>query len=446
MSFKIALESLGCSKNLVDAEVMLGILKNNGYRLTSDFEQADVIIVNTCGFIESAKEESINTILELAEYKKTGNLKILIMSGCLAQRYSEEMKNEIEEIDAIVGTASYSKIAEIIKRLSEEKNIIELDELDFVYDETLPRYTTTPSYMAYLKIAEGCDNNCTYCIIPKLRGKYRSRELESIIKEAKELVKNGVKELVVIAQDTTRYGIDIYKEQKLSHLLKELAKIEDLKWIRVMYSYPEELNKETINVIKENNKICAYFDMPIQHCNNRILKLMNRRTTKEEIKSKIELIRKEIPKACIRTSIIVGFPSETKEEFEELKEFVKEVKFDRLGVFAYSQEEGTAAAKLEKQVDEEIKNTRRYELMLVQQEVSLNNNQSKIGDVYEVLIEEKLEDNVYIGRTYQDAYEIDGVVYVNTDKKLDIGQFVNVKINDALEYDLMGVILDESSK
>ncbi|SHJ44845.1 30S ribosomal protein S12 methylthiotransferase RimO [Tepidibacter formicigenes] len=444
MSLKIALESLGCSKNLVDAEVMLGILKNNGHRLTSNFEQADVIIVNTCGFIESAKEESINAILEFAQYKEKGNFKILIMTGCLAQRYSNELKDEIPEIDAIVGTGSYSKIADIIKRLTEEKNIVELDELDFVYDETLPRYLSTPSYMAYLKIAEGCNNHCTYCIIPKLRGKYRSRKIEDLLKEAKSLANQGVKELVVIAQDTTRYGIDLYGEEKLSYLLRELSEIEELKWIRVMYSYPEALSEEIIRVISENKKICSYFDIPIQHCSDRILKLMNRRTTKDDIKQKIDLIRKNIPDAVLRTSIIVGFPSETEEEFDELKEFVKEVKFDRLGVFAYSKEEGTAAAKLEYQISDNIKEERREELMLIQQKISLKKNRFKIGNVYEVLVEEKLEDNVYIGRTYQDAYEIDGLVYVNTDKELEIGSFVDVKINNALEYDLMGVILDES--
>ncbi|SHG93965.1 30S ribosomal protein S12 methylthiotransferase RimO [Tepidibacter thalassicus] len=446
MSLKVALESLGCSKNLVDAEIMLGILKNEGYSLTSDFSQADVIIVNTCGFIEPAKEESINAVLEFAQYKDKGNLKILIMTGCLAQRYSNELKKEIPEIDAIIGTGSYSKIAQVIQRLSKEKNIIEIDEINFVYDETLPRYLSTPNYMAYLKIAEGCDNHCTYCIIPKLRGKYRSRKVEDLIKEAKNIAKQGVKELVIIAQDTTRYGIDLYKEKKLSYLLKELCKIEELNWIRVMYSYPEALNEEIINTIKENKKICSYFDIPIQHCSDRILKLMNRRTTKKDIIQKINLIRKNIPNAVLRTSIIVGFPSETEDEFNELKDFIQEVKFDRLGVFAYSKEEGTAAAKLENQIHDDIKEKRREELLLIQQKISLEKNKSKIGNIYEVLVEEKLEENIYIGRTYQDAYEIDGAVYINTNKNIKIGSFVNVKINGALEYDLMGVLLDEPTK
>lgn len=443
MNLKVALESLGCSKNLVDSEIMLGILKNKGYKLIGDFSQADIIIVNTCGFIESAKEESINTILELAEYKKTGNLKLLIMSGCLAQRYSDELKNELPEVDAIVGTASYSKIDEIVQTLFKEKNIVIVDDLNFVYDENLPRYISTPSYMAYLKIAEGCDNCCTYCIIPKLRGKYRSRKIEDLVREAKELAQNGVKELVIIAQDTTKYGEDVYGEKKLSYLLNELSKIDELNWIRVMYSYPEDINEDLVKVIKENEKICSYFDMPIQHCSNRILKLMNRKTTKEDIKEKINIIRRNIPNAVLRTSIIVGFPSETEEEFNELKEFIKEIEFDRLGVFAYSKEEGTAAANIKEQIEDNIKEKRKDELMQIQQEISLNKNRSKIGNIYEVLIEEKIEDTLYTGRTYADAYEIDGFVYVNSNRDIEIGDFVKVKIKDGLEYDLMGEIINE---
>lgn len=443
MNLKVALESLGCSKNLVDSEIMLGILNNRGYKLIGDFSQADIIIVNTCGFIESAKEESINTILELAAYKKTGNLKLLIMSGCLAQRYSDELKNELPEVDAIVGTASYSKIDEIVQSLFKEKNIVIVDDLNFVYDENLPRYISTPSYMAYLKIAEGCDNCCTYCIIPKLRGNYRSRKIDDLLKEAKELVENGVKELVIIAQDTTKYGEDIYGKKKLPELLSELSKIDELNWIRIMYSYPEDITEDLVRVIKENEKICSYFDMPIQHCSNRILKLMNRRTTKEDIKEKINIIRNNIPNAVLRTSIIVGFPSETNEEFNELKEFIEEIEFDRLGVFAYSKEEGTAAANIKEQVQDEIKEKRRDELMKTQQEISLNKNKSKVESIYEVLIEEKIEDNLYTGRTYADAYEIDGFVYVKSNKNINIGDFVKVKIKDALEYDLMGEIIDE---
>lgn len=440
---KIALESLGCSKNLVDAEIMMGILNRKGYKLVGDFEEADIILVNTCGFIESAKQESIDTILELAQLKETGNLKLLIVTGCLAQRYSKELQEEIPEIDAIVGTGSYQQIDEIIANLEKENNIISLNDIEFAYNEDLPRYVTTPDYMAYLKIGEGCDNHCTYCIIPKLRGKYRSRKMEDIIKEAKELALKGVKELVVIAQDTTKYGLDLYGEVKLPELLEELAHIEGLKWIRIMYSYPESITEELVKVIKKYDNICNYFDMPIQHASNKILKLMNRQTTKEDIKSKVEMIRSYIPDATLRTTIIVGFPGETDEDFNELVEFAKEMKFDRLGAFAYSREEDTPADKLPNHLDEEIKIKRRDKLMLVQQEISQNLNAQKIDNEYEVLIEEQIEDKVYIGRTQGDAEEIDSIVYVKSKKQLEVGSFVKVKINNALEYDLMGDVVNE---
>ncbi|MGL6105936.1 30S ribosomal protein S12 methylthiotransferase RimO [Romboutsia sp.] len=440
---KIALESLGCSKNLVDAEIMMGILNKKGYKLVGDFEEADIIIVNTCGFIESAKQESIQTILELAEFKENGNLKILIVTGCLAQRYSEELKAEIPEIDAIVGTGSYQNIDDIIAGLKEEKHIISLNDIEFAYNEELPRYISTPSHMAYLKIAEGCDNHCTYCIIPKLRGKYRSRKMEDIIKEAKDLASRGVKEVIVIAQDTTKYGCDIYEKDSLPELLEELANIDGLKWIRVMYSYPESITEELVKVIKKYDNICNYFDMPIQHASNKILKLMNRRTTKEDILSKIEMIRSHISDATIRTTIIVGFPGETEEDFKEVVEFAKKVKFDRLGAFAYSREEDTAADKLPNHLEEEVKNERKDRLMLVQQEISQELNSNKVGNVYEVLIEEQIEDNVYIGRTQGDAEEIDSIVYVKSKDKLKSGDFVVVKITSALEYDLMGDVMDE---
>lgn len=440
---KIALESLGCSKNLVDAEIMMGILNEKGYKLTGDFEEADVILVNTCGFIESAKQESIQTILEFAQLKETGNLKLLIVTGCLAQRYSEELKQEIPEIDAIVGTGSYQNIDEILAELSEKHQIVSLNNIEFAYDETLPRYVSTPKHMAYLKIGEGCDNKCTYCIIPKLRGKYRSRKMEDVIAEAKKLAQRGVKELIVIAQDTTKYGLDLYGEEKLADLLEELAKIEDFKWIRVMYSYPESITEELVKVIKKYDNICSYFDMPIQHASNRILKLMNRKTTKEDILSKINMIRSYIPDATLRTSIIVGFPGETEEDFEELLEFVKEVEFDKLGVFTYSREEDTPADRLPNHLEEEVKLERQEALMMVQQGISETKNNNKIGKKYEVLVEEQIEDNVYIGRTIYDAEEIDSIVYVRSIKNLQVGEFVNVIITDALEYDLMGVIEDE---
>ena len=440
---KIALESLGCSKNLVDAEIMMGILNKKGYKLVGDFEEADIILVNTCGFIESAKQESIDTILELAQLKETANLKILIVTGCLAQRYADELKAEIPEIDAIVGTGSYQNIDDIVDSLKKEKHIVSLDDIDFVYNENLPRYISTPSHMAYLKIGEGCDNKCTYCIIPKLRGKYRSRKMEDIIAEAKDLAAKGVKELVVIAQDTTKYGFDLYGKGMLPTLLEELANIEGLKWIRVMYSYPESITEELVKVIKKYDNICNYFDMPIQHASNKILKLMNRHTTKEDILLKVEMIRSYIPNATLRTTIIVGFPGETEEDFNELVEFVKIAKFDRLGAFAYSREEDTPADKLPNHVDEETKLSRRDALMLVQQEISQELNANKVGNEYEVLIEEQIEDKVYIGRTQGDAEEIDSIVYVKSNNQLEVGDFVNVKINSALEYDLMGDVIDE---
>lgn len=440
---KIALESLGCSKNLVDAEIMIGILNKKGYKLVGDFEEADIILVNTCGFIESAKQESIDTILELAQLKETANLKILIVTGCLAQRYADELKAEIPEIDAIVGTGSYQNIDDIIDSLKKEKHIVSLNDIDFVYNENLPRYISTPKHMAYLKIGEGCDNKCTYCIIPKLRGKYRSRKMEDIIAEAKDLAAKGVKEVVVIAQDTTKYGCDLYGKEMLPQLLEELANIEGIKWIRIMYSYPESITEELVKVMKKYDNICNYFDMPIQHASNKILKLMNRHTTKEDILSKVEMIRSYIPDATLRTTIIVGFPGETEEDFNEMIEFVKIAKFDRLGAFAYSREEGTPADKLPNHVEEETKLSRRDTLMLVQQEISQELNSNKVGNEYEVLIEEQIEDKVYIGRTQGDAEEIDSIVYVKSNNQLEVGDFVNVKINNALEYDLMGDVIDE---
>lgn len=440
---KIALESLGCSKNLVDAEIMMGILNKKGYKLVGDFEEADIILVNTCGFIESAKQESIDTILELAQLKETANLKILIVTGCLAQRYADELKTEIPEIDAIVGTGSYQNIDDIVDSLKKEKHIVSLNDIDFVYNENLPRYISTPSHMAYLKIGEGCDNKCTYCIIPKLRGKYRSRKMEDIIVEAKYLAAKGVKEVVVIAQDTTKYGCDLYGKEMLPNLLEELANIEGLKWIRIMYSYPESITEELVKVMKKYDNICNYFDMPIQHASNKILKLMNRHTTKEDILSKVEMIRSYIPDATLRTTIIVGFPGETEEDFNELIEFVKIAKFDRLGAFAYSREENTPADKLPNHVEEETKLSRRDYLMLVQQEISKELNKNKVGNEYEVLIEEQIEDKVYIGRTQGDAEEIDSIVYVKSNNQLEVGDFANVKINSALEYDLMGDVIDE---
>lgn len=440
---KIALESLGCSKNLMDAEIMTGILKEKGYEFVEEFDEADIIIVNTCGFIRDAKQESIDTIVELSQLKEVGKLKYLIVTGCLAQRYADELLEEIPEIDAIVGTGNFMNISEIIDRLESEKNVTEIGNIEFAFDETLPRYVSTPEHMAYLKIGEGCSNHCTYCIIPKLRGKYRSRKIEDIVEEAKTLAAEGAKELVVIAQDTTRYGEDLYGEAKLAELLEELAGIEGIKWIRIMYSYPESITEKLIDVIAAHDNICSYFDMPIQHASNRVLKRMNRRTSKEDIRSKVEMIRSKIPDAVIRTTVIVGFPGETEENLEELIEFMKEIKFDRLGAFAYSREEDTPADRMDGHMDEEIKEERRDRVMMVQQAISEEINQKREDKVFEVLIEEEAEDGVYVGRTQGDAEEIDSVVYVNSDEELEIGSFVNVYITEAMEYDLIGDVVDE---
>ncbi|WP_300280112.1 30S ribosomal protein S12 methylthiotransferase RimO [Peptacetobacter sp.] len=443
---KIALESLGCSKNLMDAEIMTGILKEKGYEFVMEFEEADIIIVNTCGFIRDAKQESIDTIVELSQLKEEGKLKYLIVTGCLAQRYAEELLEEIPEIDAMVGTGNFMNISEIIDRLENEKSVTEVGNIEFTFDETLPRYVSTPEHMAYLKIGEGCSNHCTYCIIPKLRGKYRSRKIEDIVKEAKELSKKGVKELVVIAQDTTRYGEDLYGEAKLPELLEELASIEGIKWIRIMYSYPESITEKLIDVMAAHDNICSYFDMPIQHASNRVLKRMNRRTSKEDIRSKVEMIRNKIPNATIRTTVIVGFPGETEEDLEELIDFMKEIKFDRLGAFAYSREENTPADRMDGHMDEEIKEERRERVMLVQQEISEQINKEREGKVLEVLIEENAEEGIFVGRTEGDAEDIDSVVYVNSDRELEIGSFVNVYITEAMEYDLIGDVVDELAK
>lgn len=436
---KIALESLGCSKNLVDAEIMLGILNKSGHQLVGECEDADVVIVNTCGFIEDAKQESIDTIISYADLKNEGVIKYLLVSGCLAQRYTEELLEEIPEIDAIVGTGSYDKITEVVDNLVDDGKVIEKGDINFSFDEELPRYISTPPYLAYLKIGEGCDNNCTYCIIPKLRGKYRSREMEDLIEEAKELKKSGVKELVVIAQDTTVYGTDLYKKPTLAKLLDELAKL-DFDWIRVLYSYPEGITEEIVDVIAANDNICSYFDIPMQHASDSVLKLMNRKTSKEELKSKVEMIRNKIPDATIRTTLIIGFPGETDEDFEELVEFVKEMKLDRMGAFKYSREEDTAADKLPNHIDEELKTERLERIMMVQQSISEDLNQLKLGRVYKTLIEDRVDDSLLIGRTQCDAEDIDSVVYVETREDIEIGDMVDVEIESAYEYDLKGRI------
>ena len=438
---KIFISTLGCAKNLVDSEMMLGTLVKNDYVQTGSIMDADIAIVNTCGFIEAAKEESINEILELAQYKERGNLKHLIVTGCLAQRYSDELLSEIPEIDIVLGTTSFDMILEKIEELKGGIRSSLITDIDKHIAEEIPRSLLTDTFSAYIKIAEGCDNHCTYCIIPKLRGKYRSRRQEDILKEARQLAKNGVKELIVIAQDTTKYGLDIYGKKAISDLMRELNEIEGLKWIRILYSYPEDVDAEFVKAVKECEKVLPYFDMPVQHANDAILKLMNRKTSKQQIKENIDRIRKEIPEASIRTSIIVGFPTETQEQFDELCEFVKEVKFDRLGVFAYSREEDTPAAILEGQIDEDIKQERKNRLMEIQQGISYEKNKTFVGSTLEVMIDERVEDGLYEGRSYRDMMEIDGLVFVKTQEDLKKGQFVNVKITEALEYDLTGELI-----
>lgn len=435
---KIALESLGCSKNLVDAEIMLGMLNKDGHQLVGDCQDADVVIVNTCGFIEDAKQESIDSIVRYAELKNEGIIKYLLVSGCLAQRYTEELLESIPEIDAIVGTGSYDKITEVVDNLPEDKEkVIRMDDINFSFDETLPRYVSTPPYLAYLKIGEGCDNNCTYCIIPKLRGKYRSRDIEELIKEAKTLKENGVKELVVIAQDTTVYGRDLYGKPALAELLERLAKLE-FDWIRVLYSYPEGISEEIVDIVAKYDNICSYFDIPMQHASNRILKLMNRKTSREELKSKVEMIRSKISDAVIRTTFIVGFPGETDEDFEELMEFVEEMQLDRMGAFKYSREEGTPADLLPNHVDEDTKKERLERLMMLQQGISEERNQENLGKTLKVLIEDRVDETLFIGRSQKNAEDIDSVVYVETSKDLQIGEMVDVIVEIAYEYDLKG--------
>ncbi|QIB26135.1 30S ribosomal protein S12 methylthiotransferase RimO [Caloranaerobacter azorensis] len=450
MSTRVSLVTLGCSKNLVDSEVMLGIIKENGYLLTQDLDVADIIIINTCGFIKDAKEESIDTIIELGEYKKIGNCKRLIVTGCLAERYKEEILKELPEVDAVVGTGNLKDIVNVIEAVEKDKRILKAGDINnFDYD-ILPRFISSSNPVAYVKIAEGCNNFCTYCIIPKIRGKYRSRRIEKIIEEVKKLVEIGKKEIILIAQDTTKYGLDLYGKVRLPELLDELNKIEGLEWIRLQYLYPDDFTDELIDSIKRNEKVVKYVDIPIQHINNRILKRMNRKTTKERIIDLINKLRSRVPNIIIRTTLIVGFPGETEQEFKELCEFVKNTKFDRLGVFAYSKEEDTPAANFEDQVDEIVKEERKSIIMEIQKQISFEKNREKIGNIYKVLVEEQIEKTedglIYLGRSYMDSPEIDGLVYIHSKYRLNLGDFVNVKIFDCLEYDLIGEIDHEFSE
>lgn len=448
MITKIAFVSLGCDKNLVDTENMLGILNKSGFALTGDEAEADVLVLNSCCFIADAKEESINTILELARYKEIGNCKALIVTGCLSQRYKEEILREIPEVDAVVGTTSYDEIDTIVTKVLEnkEEKVTLFNDIDRKMDHETPRILTTAGYYAFLKVAEGCDNHCTYCIIPKLRGKYRSRSIEDLVKEAKGLVSQGVTELILVAQDTTYYGKDLYGKKKLPELLHELGKIEGLEWIRILYCYPEEITDELIMAIKNEPKVCKYIDMPIQHADNEILKKMGRRNTREQLEEVISKMRREIPDISLRTTLIVGFPGESQEHFDNLVEFVDKTKFDRLGVFTYSKEEGTPAATMANHISQEVMDERKDIIMNLQQEISADKNQEMIGKNVKVLIEGKLADeDVYIGRTYKDAPEIDGNVFVEYEGELISGDMINVKIINAYEYDLIGEIDNEFS-
>lgn len=441
---KILFISLGCDKNLVDSEVMLGLLASRRYQMTDDEMEADVIVINTCCFIHDAKEESIQNILEMAEYKKAGNLKALIVTGCLAERYRQEILDEIPEVDAVLGTTAYDKILEAVDAaLGVTSSKVILSDLNALPEVQTHRLVTTGGHFAYLKIAEGCDKHCTYCIIPKIRGNYRSVPMERLLKEAQELAEQGVKELILVAQETTLYGKDIYGEKALPRLLRELCKISGLRWIRILYCYPEEITEELIQVMKEETKICHYLDLPIQHASDEILKRMGRRTTKEELKSIVGRLREEIPDICIRTTLITGFPGETKEQHEELAEFVDEMEFDRLGVFTYSQEEDTPAASMPDQIAEELKEERQAELMELQQEIAFDRAEQMIGEEVLVMIEGKIADEAaYVGRTYRDAPNVDGLIFVNTGEELMSGDFVRVKVSGAVDYDLIGGIAE----
>ena len=442
---KIGIVSLGCPKNRVDTEIMLGILGEEGYEIVANPEDANIIIVNTCAFIDSAKEESIDTVLEMAEFKKQ-NCQYLIMTGCMAERYHDEIMAELPEIDAVLGTGDYHKIAEAIKEVSTGKHPVYFGHIDDDIPEGYPRMISTSHHTAYLKIADGCDNKCTYCIIPKLRGKYRSRPMADIIAEAKELASSGVKEIILIAQDTTRYGYDISGKEELSHLLEELCKIEELHWIRVHYMYPESITDDMIDVFSKEEKIVKYMDIPIQHINNRVLKRMGRKNTKEETEALIKKLRTRIPDITIRTTVITGFPGETEEEFAELSDFIKWAKFDRLGAFAYSAEDGTGAALLPEQLDECVKVSRQNEIMEIQREISENLQKEKIGKTVEVLCEGYDDENLmYFGRSQADSLDVDGLVYFAAEDEVEIGEFVSVSILDADQYDCTGVQIEKEN-
>ena len=441
---KVLFVSLGCDKNLADTEMMLGILQEKGYSFTDDDAEADVVVVNTCGFIGDAKEESINALLEMAELKKGGRLKVLIAAGCLAQRYREEIRKEIPEVDAVVGTAAAEEIAEAVEESLAGKARNHYRDLNDPPASRRDRVLTTGGHFAYLKIAEGCGKHCTYCIIPKVRGDYRSIPMEKLAEQAQALAEGGVKELILVAQETTLYGVDLYGKKSLPQLLRRLAQISGIYWIRLLYCYPEEITDELIEVIAREPKICHYLDIPIQHASDSVLKRMGRRTSQEELRQRIAGIRERIPDICLRTTLISGFPGETQEDFEELYRFVNEMEFDRLGVFAYSQEEDTPAAQMPDQIETFVKEARRDELMELQQAVAFEKAEEMIGQVLDVMVEGKVADeDVYVTRTYRDAPNVDGYLFLNTTAMLVTGDFVKALVTDFNEYDLIGEIYHE---
>lgn len=441
---KLLFISLGCDKNLVDSEEMLGILTSSGIELTNEEEEADIIIVNTCCFIHDAKEESVENILEMAKYKTEGKCRVLIVTGCMAQRYKEEIRQEIPEVDAVLGTSSYTDIMVAVENALKGEPFEDFKDINYLPASSHNRVLTTGGHYSYLKIAEGCDKHCTYCIIPKIRGDFRSVPMEKLLKQAQYLVSLGVTELTLVAQETTMYGVDIYGEKKLHDLLRELCKIEGLHWIRLQYCYPEEIYDDLLLVMKEEEKICHYLDLPIQHASSQILKRMGRRMDRERLISIIGNIRRILPDVILRTTLITGFPGESQKDHQILMDFVRESKFDRLGVFTYSQEEGTPAASMENQVDEETKLERQDEIMCLQQEIVFAKNQDRIGERLEVLIEGKVADeNAYVGRTYGDAPGVDGLIFVQTARELLTGDYVRVIVTGAAEYDLIGELEDE---
>ena len=438
MTYDVSLISLGCPKNLIDSEVMLNIIGNNKkYKVIDKLDEANVIIINTCGFIESAKQESINTIIEIGNYKKTGKCKAIIAAGCLTERYNKKLMELLPELDAVIGTGDYKNIDFVMDKVLENKKVILYGNQEKVDIEVLDRVINKKIPSMYVKIAEGCDNKCTYCAIPFIRGRYRSRSVESILEEVSLLARNGIKEIILIAQDTTVYGKDLYGETRLPELLRKISAIEEIEWVRLMYAYPDRFSDELIDVIATEDKVCKYIDIPIQHANDRILKLMGRHITKRRILSLVERLRDRIPDITIRTSLIVGFPGERKSDFQELMDFIKEVEFDRLGVFTYSREEGTYAYNMENQIREEEKIRRQERIMEMQMSISLKKNTEFIGKTLKVLIE-KYEDGYYYGRCYRDAPEVDGSVCFKSNKHMDDGEFCNVLINKASEYDLLG--------